>query len=141
MSAVLVVGRAALGIRALVWFWPRPPLEAALTAPASPPARLVCSGYVDSRHGPLLLQPARAGRVVRVFVQEKQDVSTNAPLVQLDDRFVKLQEQEAALAIQAAQLQLTKAKDGLKQYQARLSQAVTIHGKTQRWRSCRRLIS
>jgi multidrug resistance efflux pump len=120
---VLVIGLTVLAAGGLVRFWPQAPLDAALTTPAAPVARLVCYGYVDSRHGPLLLQPARAGRVVRVFVQEKQPVSTNAPLVQLDDHPVKLQEQEATLAVQAAQLQLTRAQAGLKQYQAKQAQA------------------
>ena len=43
--------------------------------------------------------------------------------MQLDDHLVKLQEREADLAVQAAQLQLAKAKDGLKQYQARRAEA------------------
>jgi multidrug resistance efflux pump len=120
---VLVVGLAVLAVLGLLRFWPQAPLDAALTSPTAPPTRLVCYGYVDSRHGPLLLQPTRAGRVVRVYVQEKQTVSTNAPLVQLDDHLVKLQEQEATLAIQAAKLQLTKGQSGLKQYQARQAEA------------------
>jgi hypothetical protein len=98
---LLVVGLPVLAVLALVLFWPRAPLDSALTSPTAPPTRLVCYGYVDSRLGPLLLQPARPGRVIRVFVQE----------------------QEAALAVQAAQLQLTKAQDGVKQYQARRAQA------------------
>jgi multidrug resistance efflux pump len=120
---VLVVGLAVLVVLGLVRFWPQAPLDSALTSPAAPPSRLVCYGYVDSRQGPLLLLPERAGRVVRVFVKERQTVSRDTPLVQLDDRLVKLQQKEAGLAVQAAQLQLTKAKDGIKQYQARRAQA------------------
>ncbi|HTU23038.1 MAG TPA: HlyD family efflux transporter periplasmic adaptor subunit [Gemmataceae bacterium] len=67
--------------------------------------------------------PERAGRIVQVFVKERQTVSKDSPLVQLDDRLVKLQEKEAGLAVQAAQLQVTRAKDGVKQYQARRVQA------------------
>jgi len=71
----------------------------------------------------LLLQPARAGRIVRIFVQEKQTVSKDMPLLQLDDRLVRLQEEEAEVGVEAAQLQVTKARDGLKQYQAKKAQA------------------
>jgi multidrug resistance efflux pump len=120
---VLVVGLAALAVPGLVLFWPRAPLESALTSPAAPPARLVCYGHVDSRQGPLLLQPARAGRVIQLFVKEKQAISRDTPLLQLDDRQIKLQEKEAGLAVQAAQLQLTQARSGVKQYQFKQAQA------------------
>jgi multidrug resistance efflux pump len=122
-AAVLVVGLAMLAVLGLVRFWPQAPLDSAVTSPAAPPTRLVCYGYVDSRQGSLMLLPERAGRVVRVFVKERQTVSKDTPLLQLDDRLVKLQEKEAGLAVQAAQLQLSKAKDGVKQYQARRTQA------------------
>jgi HlyD family secretion protein len=118
----LVVGLAVLAGLGVVLIWPQAPLDSAPTSPPAPPARLVCYGYVDSRQGPLLLQPARAGRVLQVFVKEKQAVRKDAPLVQLDDHLVRLQEAEAELAIQAAQVQLTKAKSGVKQYQARQAQ-------------------
>jgi HlyD family secretion protein len=114
---------AVLAGVALIRFWPQPPLDSALSSPDAPPTRLVCSGYVDSRQGTLLLLPARAGRVLRVLVHEGQTVSKDTPLVQLDDHAVRLQEQEAALAVRAAQLQLARARDGVKQYQARQAQA------------------
>lgn len=116
-------GLIVLVVLGLVLVWPRAPLDSALTSPAAPPARLVCYGYVDCRQGPVLLQPARVGRVTQVFVKEHQAVSKDTPLVQLDDRASKLREQEAALAVQVTQLQLARAKDGVKQYQARRAQA------------------
>jgi multidrug resistance efflux pump len=119
---LLVVGPAAAAVVGLVLVWPQAPLDAALTAPDSPSALLVCSGSVDTRQGPLLLLPARAGRVVRVFAKEKQTVRKDTPLLQLDDGQVKVQEEEASFAVQAAELQLAKAKDGLKQYQAKQAQ-------------------
>jgi multidrug resistance efflux pump len=121
--AILVLGLAALAVIGMVKLWPRPPLDATLSSPNAPSARLVCYGYLDNRQGPILLQPARAGRVVQVFVKERQTVGKDSPLVQLDDNLVRLHEQEAVLAVQAAQLQLDKARDGIKQYQARLAQA------------------
>src|SRR5262245_26802768 len=119
---VLAVGVTVLAVLGLFLFWPHAPLDAALTTPDAPPARLVCNGAVDSRQGPLLLQPARAGRVVRVLVHENETVRKDAPLFQLDDHLVKVQEEEAGFAVQAAQWQLAKARDGLKQYQARQAQ-------------------
>ena len=83
---VLVAGLAVLVVLGLVQFWPQVPLDSTLTSPDAPPARLVCYGYVDSRQGQVLLQPARAGRVTQVFVKEKQAVSKDTPLVQLDDQ-------------------------------------------------------
>jgi HlyD family secretion protein len=117
----LLVGTAALAV-ALANFWPHVPLDAAPANPGAPAASLVCSGYVDSRQGSLLLQPARAGRITRVFVKEAQAVCKNGPLVQLDDHLARLQEHEAELAVEAAQLQLAKAQNGLKQYRAKRAQ-------------------
>jgi multidrug resistance efflux pump len=120
---ILVAGLAVLAVGGLVSFWPHIPLDSAPTTPDAPPTSLVCYGTVDSRHGMLLLQPARAGRVVRVLARENQSVRKGTPLVQLDDRSAKFQEQEATLAVQAAEVQLGKAKSGLVQYQARQAQA------------------
>jgi multidrug resistance efflux pump len=121
--SVFAIGLTALAVLGLVLFWPHAPLDAALVSTDAPAARLVCSGSVDSRQGPLLLQTARAGRVVRVLVHENETIRKDTPLVQLDDHLVKVQEEEAEFAVQAAQLQLTRAKNGLKQYQARRAQA------------------
>jgi multidrug resistance efflux pump len=120
---VFVAGFAALAVFGLARLWPQVPVDAAPTAPGAVPARLVCSGYVDCRWGQVMLQPVRAGRVTQVLAKERQAVSKDAPLVQLDDHLVRLQEQEAALAVEAAQVQLAKARDGVKQYQARRTQA------------------
>jgi multidrug resistance efflux pump len=123
---VLIAALGALVLLAglgMIVAWPRAPLDSAVTAPLAPPARLVCYGYVDSRNGPLLLQPLRAGRVTQVFVKEGQTVSKDTPLLQLDDTLVTLFEQEAELGVQAAQVQVTKAEDGRKQYRAKQAQA------------------
>jgi len=122
-ETVLVIGLAGVAVFGLVRFWPQPPLDSAPTSPAALPARVVCYGYVDSQQGPLLLQPARSGRVIQVFVRENQPVSKDTPLLQLDDSLVELQEQEALLGVEAARLQLTKAASGVKQSQAKLAQA------------------
>lgn len=122
-GAALAVGLIASTALGLALVWPHTPLDATPTSRQSPPARLVCYGYVDTRYGPLLLQPARAGRVVEVFVKEKQVVSKDTPLVQIDDRLAKLREDEATLAIRAAEVQLARAKNGLIQYQAKQVQA------------------
>lgn len=118
-----LIGLVLLAGLGMIAAWPHAPLDSAVTAPLTSPARLVCYGYVDSRHGPLLLQPLRAGRVVQVFINEGQTVRKDTPLLQLDDTLVKLYEEEAELAVRAAQVQLTQAQDGRKQYQARQAQA------------------
>jgi multidrug resistance efflux pump len=122
-TTIVVIGLAVLVVVGMVLFWPQAPLDSALTSPAAPPTRLVCYGQVDSRQGPLLLQPARPGRILQVLVKERQIVSKGTPLMRLEDRLVKLREQEAALAVQAAQVQLTRARNGLAQYQAQRAQA------------------
>jgi multidrug resistance efflux pump len=122
-ATVWAVGLTAVAVLCLALFWPHAPLDAALTSRDAPLARLVVNGSVDSRQGPLLLQPARAGRVVRVFVQENETIRKDSPLLQVDDHLVKVQEEEAGFAVQAARLHLARARDGVKQYQARQAQA------------------
>ncbi|HZZ77300.1 MAG TPA: HlyD family efflux transporter periplasmic adaptor subunit [Gemmataceae bacterium] len=122
-ATALTIGLVVLAGVGLVLLWPHVPVDSVPTSPLAPPARLVCYGYVDSRHGPLLLQPARAGRALKVFVKEKQMVSKDAPLVQLDDCLVKLREDEATLAIKAAEMHIAKAKRGLIEYHAKQTQA------------------
>ena len=121
-GTILMALLAVLAVAGLILIWPQAPLDSALASPAAPRALLVCHGYVDSLQGPLLLLPARAGRVMQVLVKEKQKVYKDTPLVQLDDGPVQVQEQQAMLAIDAAQLELTRARNGLKQYQARQAQ-------------------
>lgn len=120
---VVGVGLVALAAGGLVRFWPDVPPEARSTAPGAAPARLVCYGTIDSRQGPLLLLPARAGRVVEVLVKERQAVSKDAVLLQLDDFLARLHQQEASLAVEAAELQLARAGDGQKQHGAKKAQA------------------
>src|SRR5687767_8583856 len=82
-TTVLVVGLIVLSVLGLAAFWPQVNLDSALTSPYAPGTRLVCYGHVDSRHGPLLLQTARPGRVAQVFVKEEQTVSKGTPILQL----------------------------------------------------------
>lgn len=117
----VIAGLVVVGGLGFVLAWPRAPMDSAPN-PSVPAARLVCYGYVDSREGPLILQPTRAGRVNRVFVKEKQTLSKDTPLVQIDDRVAKLQEDEAELGVKAAKLQFAKARDGLKQFEAKKAQ-------------------
>jgi multidrug resistance efflux pump len=58
-----------------------------------------------------------------VFVEEKQIVAKDAPLLQIDDHLVALRERQAELAVDAADLQLTKAEAGVAQYEAKRAQA------------------
>lgn len=119
----LLVALLLLGSLGIALAWPRAPLESVLTSPVDPGMLVVCYGYVDARQGLLLLQPARAGRVMRVFVQERQTVGKDTPLLQVDDHLIRLQEEEAGLAVQAAQFQLARARNGVKQFKAKQAQA------------------
>lgn len=138
-SLVVVAVLAGLG---LVLAWPRPPLDSALTSPAAPPTRLVCYGYVDCRQGPVLLQATQAGRVIQIFAKEGQTVSKDTQLMQLDDHLIKLYEEEAELAVQAGQVQLTKAQSGLKQYQAKRAQATAaVEAAQVKWRAAQHYLT
>lgn len=119
----LFVALFLLGGLSIALAWPRAPLDSVLTSPTDARTQIVSYGYVDARRGLLLLQPARAGRVTRVFVQEQQTVAKDAPMLEVDDHLIKLQEEEAGLAVEAAQLQLARARNGLEQYKAKQGQA------------------
>lgn len=79
-------------------------------------------GYVDLRLGTAGLSPLRPGRVTRLLVRENDEVSQGAPLLQLDDELARLQLEEAAAALKAAQANVARAERLPAQFQAKIAQ-------------------
>jgi multidrug resistance efflux pump len=111
---VVLLIAAAAGSLALGkhWFGPDPgaePSRAESRVDGRSHAGLTWFGYVDLRHGTAELNPLRPGRIAKVLVRENDEVSRGAPLVQLDDEVPRLQAEEAASALKAAQANLARA--------------------------------
>jgi multidrug resistance efflux pump len=85
------------------------------TTAASPPASqespgVTCFGRVDLEHGITSLCALQPGRVAEVLVEENQAVAAGAVLLRLDDELARGRLAEAEAALEAAQLQLARAR-------------------------------
>jgi multidrug resistance efflux pump len=83
---------------------------------------VVCFGYVDVPEGITSLYPVQPGRVVRVLVHEGDVVAAGAVLIHLDDQLARSQVEEARVAVDAAELQLTEALKQPQQLHSQLAQ-------------------
>ena len=83
---------------------------------------VVAIGVVDVDDGAVALLPLRPGRVAEVLVHENQTVAKGAVLLRLDDRLARLEVQEAEVAVQVAEAQLTEARQAPRQHQLLLEQ-------------------
>jgi len=79
--------------------------------------RAVVIAYVDVEHGITPLYPVRAGRVVKVFVKEGEDVKENQELVKVDDALAQEQLSEARIALKGAEVAKEHAEKMLGQQQ------------------------
>lgn len=70
---------------------------------------VVCVGHVDTRKGTQLLLPAQSGRVVRVLVNDNDEVEEGAVLLELEDDLYRAQEREARADLEAAEEMLKTA--------------------------------
>ena len=92
----------------------------------SPPAgdvpEVVCLGYADVEGGSAALRPERAGRVVKVLVQEGDEVKENQELLHLDNGEVTQEVARAEADVKAASAKETLARQEAKQHAPRLKQ-------------------
>jgi multidrug resistance efflux pump len=83
-------------------------------SPARPsdgaPWRAVCFGHVDVKGGVISLYPLQPGRVVKVEVQDNQEVGAGKPLFRLDDTLAQETVAEAEAGLAAAEAQLKQAR-------------------------------
>lgn len=109
MFPVLGLLLLAGSIGAAAWWRYRP-------APEPPPAPLspeemdvVCTGRVDAAGTVIPLEPAQAGRVVRVSVKEGQAVKAGQEILRLDDESARARLAQAEAVVDAARVELDAA--------------------------------
>jgi multidrug resistance efflux pump len=90
--------------------------------PSGSPERTVCFGYVDVRGGVTSLYPVQPGRVVKVHVQENDEVSEKAPLLEVDATPARETLAGAEAELKAAQAQVGIAQ-AMKEQHLRLVEA------------------
>lgn len=77
---------------------------------ALPDLDVMCIGRIDGLVRTIDLDPRIPGRVAELLVTEGQHVEANKPLLRLDDSQLKLREEEALVAVKAADVELQAAK-------------------------------
>ncbi len=119
LAAVVLAG--TLGGYWFIRSSPARAIEASRQSLAAPRG-LVCFGYVDGENGITALAPLQPGRVAEVPVRENEAVTAGTILLRLEDRQARLRVQEAQVALDAAQEQLTEARKLPQQQRARMAQ-------------------
>jgi multidrug resistance efflux pump len=105
LAVLLLVG--PLGFAGWYFFRPKPD--------DTPPVRgedldVVCTGRVDAPKTVTSLEPAQAGRVVEVCVEEGAEVSQDAPILKLDDAMARVRLRQAEAAVTGAKVDRDRAK-------------------------------
>jgi multidrug resistance efflux pump len=72
--------------------------------------KTVAAGYVDTREGITPILPLQPGKVVKVIAKENQEFDEGAPLYMMDEHQARFDRDAAQGALNAAQVQLDKAK-------------------------------
>jgi HlyD family secretion protein len=104
----------------------QPPADSPPVSEGATGTGVICIGFVDVAPGIAHLTALQTGRVVKV-ISEGAQVSREEVLVQLDDRLAQEEVKQAEAALQAARVQLAKAKQLVEQHSyllAELRQAV-----------------
>lgn len=104
LAALLLVGPIAFA----AWYFNRPKVE---QTPLKTMEELdvICIGRVDAPKMVISLEPATAGRVVEILVEENADVKADQPLVRLDDTLAMHRKKQAEAAEVGATLEKTRA--------------------------------
>jgi HlyD family secretion protein len=103
--ALLTASVAGVG-----WGLHLPASDGSLPSPANQGRKAVGFGHVDVKGGVIPLYPLQPGRVVKVEVQDNQEVKAAAPLFQMDETLARETVAEAEAAVTAAEAQLKQAK-------------------------------
>lgn len=97
LAVVLLVG--SLAVAGWYFFTPKKDDRQPLRAED---LDVVCTGRVDAPQMVISLDPAQAGRVVEVFVKEGDEVTTDQPILKLDDSIAVHRRKQAEAAVTAA---------------------------------------
>jgi multidrug resistance efflux pump len=104
LAALLLVGPIAFA----AWYFNRPKVD---PTPLKTMEELdvICIGRIDSAKMVISLEPATAGRVVEILVEENAEVKADQPLVKLDDTLAMHRKKQAEAAEVGATLEKTRA--------------------------------
>jgi multidrug resistance efflux pump len=104
LAALLLVGPIAFA----AWYFNRPKVE---PTPLKTMEELdvICIGRVDSAKMVISLEPATAGRVTEILVEENAEVKADQVLVKLDDSLAMHRKKQADAAVSAAILERKRA--------------------------------
>lgn len=112
LMGVIVLGSAGCGSSSI----------ADVSSVAGDAPDVVCLGYVDVEGGAAALRPERPGRVVKVNVQEGDEVAVGAALFALDDGEARAELAQAEAGMRAAQAREALAQQEARQQPSRLRQ-------------------
>ena len=105
LAVVLLAG--SLGVAGWYFFTPRPDTRPTFHADD---LDVVCSGRVDAPQMVISLDPAQAGRVVKVHVSEGDPVTEGQVILELDDSLAQHRLKQAAAAVDAATIDRARAR-------------------------------
>lgn len=104
-AAILV-----LLIGGVAWYLNRPKGKELVGGPSLTDLDVVCLGRIDGLTPVASLEPAIPGKVAEVYVSEGQPVKPGERLMKLDDEALRLKEEEAKAAFEAAEVEVAGAK-------------------------------
>jgi multidrug resistance efflux pump len=120
-GVVVVATFLLLSIAGAAWWLYRPRADGAINGAGLADLDVVCLGRVDGLTPIASLEPSVPGKVAEVFVAEGESVQPGRKLLRLDDEALKLKEQEARSALDAAEVEVAGAKLELTLYPFRRS--------------------
>jgi multidrug resistance efflux pump len=128
LAALFIVGPIAFA----AWYFNRPKVE-----PIPPKTMeeldVICIGRVDAAKMVISLEPATAGRVTEILVEENTEVKADQILVKLDDSLAQHRKKQADAAVSAAQLEVKRSENEAKRFpnQIEMQQAIVNSTKAQ----------
>ena len=98
-----------LSIAGVAWWLYRPKGSEAAGGPGLADLDVVCLGRVDGLTPVASLEPSIPGKVAEIYVSEGQPVKPGEKLLKLDDEALRLKEEEARAAFEAAEVDVAAA--------------------------------
>jgi multidrug resistance efflux pump len=107
---VVAAALMVLPIAGVAWWHYRPKGNVVVGGPALTDLDVVCLGRIDGLTPVASLEPAIPGKVAEIYVSDGQPVRPGDRLVKLDDEALRLKEEEAKAAFEAAEVEVAGAK-------------------------------
>jgi multidrug resistance efflux pump len=110
LGFIVAVALLVLPIAGVAWWLNRPKGNEGAGGQGLADLDVVCLGRVDGLTPIASLEPSIPGKVAEIFVSEGQPVKPGDRLVRLDDESLRLKENEATAAFEAAGVEVAAAK-------------------------------